>query len=120
MGKIIRLQGTKDFPDLDTLLGGYFHQDFDIFGNTLAEVVATFKKDTAPDPDIARRTRSDIARFLAERPDDKKLDSDFEEYFDPGVLVNGWEPEITTWRQWLTRVSELLEFQPSETHEVPR
>ena len=108
MGKIIRLQGTKEFPDMDALLGGYFHQDFDIFGNTLAEVVATYRKDTAPDPQIVKRTRSDIARFLAERPDDEQLNADFETFFDPGVLVEGWEPDITTWRQWLTRVSELL------------
>ena len=34
------------FPYLDALVGGWFHQDFDLAGGTLEEVVAAFKKSS--------------------------------------------------------------------------
>ena len=117
MGKIVHLEGTQAYPDLDTLLGGYFHQDYTIDGNTLEEVVAAYKTDAIGEPEAIGRVRADIARFTAERTDDKKLDEDFEHMFMPGILPEGWEPDITNWRQWLTRVSELLNvgIQPGQS-----
>lgn len=109
MGKAIHLRGTKEYPDFDAFFGGYFHQDFDIFGNSIEEIIQAFKNDVANEPEILDRVRNDIERFLAVRPVDQTLAEDVESFFAPGVLPEGWEPDITNWRQWLTRVAQLLE-----------
>jgi hypothetical protein len=90
---------------LDRLIGGYFHEDYDIFGNTLEEVIGEF---TNGERELAERAKRDIERFLAERPDDRGLKEDFESFFRPGILPDGWESGVTNWRQWLTHVAELL------------
>jgi len=107
-GKTMTPTGKDEYPDLDRLIGGYFHEDFDIFGNTLEEVIGEFTNDFASEPEMAARAKRDIERFLAERPDDTGLTKDFQSFFRPGVLPEGWEPGVTNWRQWLTLVAELL------------
>ncbi len=108
MGKSTHPEGTQEFPDLDALIGGYFHQDFDIYGGSLADVLSAFRKDTANDPGSAERVRADIARFLASCRDDAQLDVEFERMFLPQVTPGGWDEGVTNWRQWLTRIAELM------------
>jgi len=105
MGQAVEYAGEKEFPHLWTLMGGMFHQHFDIFGNTLEEIIGSFKQDT--DPEVWAQTRRDIERFLSERPGDKNLAEDFERMFAPQVITEGWDGMTT--RQWLIRVSELLQ-----------
>jgi len=105
MGYAVEYAGEKEFPHLWTLMGGTFHQDFDINGNTLEEIVGSFKRET--DPEVWALTRRDIERFLAERPNDKQMIEDFEQMFVPQVITEGWGGMTT--RQWLIRVSELLQ-----------
>jgi CdiI immunity protein len=40
-----RYPDKTGFPYLNYLLGAYFHQDFEINGNTVEEIIATCKKD---------------------------------------------------------------------------
>lgn len=106
MGDVIRLRGTEEFPDLDVLMG-YFHQDSgDIYGDSLEDVLSAFKKASSAAELL--RVKSDIERFLAERPDDKQLDADIDEFFRPDTLFDAGEPEIVTSRQWFTRVAQSL------------
>ena len=93
------------YPHLDALLGGYFHQDFDVFGNTLAEILATYAKDTSTSE--RQGTVSDIHRFLAEFDQfDDSLAVALQRIFEPGVIVEGWEG-LTT-RAWLLEIGRLL------------
>ena len=104
MGHTVEYAGEKEFPYLWTLMGGTFHQDFDINGNTLEEIISSFREDTSPD--IWRQTKSDIERFLAERPNDRQMVEDFERMFVPQVITEGWEG-LTT-RQFLLKIADLL------------
>ncbi|PIE83378.1 MAG: hypothetical protein CSA09_00410 [Candidatus Contendobacter odensis] len=72
----------NQYPRLADFMGGWFHQDFDIEGETVAEVVAVFLNVT---PLVEQEAlRADIERFLAEHM--HQLDDDFEAIFQPDVL----------------------------------
>jgi hypothetical protein len=94
--------GEHAYPYLDALIGGWFHQDRDIAGDTLAAVIASFRQDTNAD-DWAE-TRADIAGLLR-RYDDAALPQEFVRLFRPGVDA---EARQRGTRQWLARVEELL------------
>ena len=93
----------REYPHLAQLIGSWFHQDFDIAGNTLEAVIATFKRVSTP-ADWAE-TRADIERLLS-RYDDQTLPQEFVRLFQPDVTAEGWDGMTT--RQWLTRIEELL------------
>jgi hypothetical protein len=94
------------FPHLYYLLGAHFHQDFDINGNTLEEILATCRKDL-PTED-RKETAAEIHRFIAAYGDsDSRLAEEFVQIFHPDIIAEGWEG-LTT-REWLLRISELLE-----------
>ncbi len=59
---------TETYPDLAHLLGAYLHQDFAIYGGTLADAVTAFAEDDAPK--AASGARSDIARLLQDHAPD--------------------------------------------------
>ncbi len=40
----------QKFPELASFMGGWFHHDFHIHGDTLEEVVAAFKAETDGSP----------------------------------------------------------------------
>ena len=54
---------------LDALVGGWFHQDFDLAGGTLEEVVAAFKKSSPSEDWLG--TKADIKRFLRTRGEEE-------------------------------------------------
>ncbi len=94
------------YPDLDWLLGCCFHQDFDIFCHTLAEIIATYVEDCSED--VVGHTASDIHRFLADYGEsDASLVEATERIFKPQVIIEGWEG-LTT-RQWFLEIARLLE-----------
>jgi hypothetical protein len=70
------------FPHLYGLIGGWFHQDFDIEGSTVAEVMQAFCRATPMDQ--RAQLNAEITRFLSEHPDD--LDASFEATFKPDVI----------------------------------
>lgn len=63
-------------------MGGWFHQDFDLEGGTVSEVMNSFRVMT-PIAD-QMKLKSEIGRFLDEHPDD--LDEAFEATFRPDVI----------------------------------
>jgi hypothetical protein len=92
----------KTFSHLDELLGAWFHQDFDQEGDTLEEILETYRS-VSPDGRCAAVVH-DIDRFLA-LPEDN-LDDVFTSPFKPGgVYLPGWGMSA---REWLQRVRELL------------
>ena len=90
------------FPYLDALVGGWFHQDFDLAGGTLEEVVAAIKKSSPSEDWLG--TKADIQRFLRTRGDGE-IDADFVRLFQPGVDPVAWSG---TTRTWLLKIYDLL------------
>jgi hypothetical protein len=94
---------TNDYPQLDSLIGGWFHQDFDIAGSTLDEIIASYKGVHSSED--WGNARADIQRFLQGR-DDNQVKEDFVRLFQPDVDPETWEMST---RQWLLRIAELLQ-----------
>lgn len=69
------------YPRLADLIGGWFHQDYDIEGETVAEVIGAFRAVTPADQQVA--LRADISAFLAEHSE--TMEEDFETIFQPDV-----------------------------------
>lgn len=90
------------YTALSQFLGGWFHQDFDIEGNTVPEVVDAFRAVTPPEE--RARLKSDIQRFLDEHPND--LDSAFEETFKPDIIASALSGST---RGFLEEIRDLLD-----------
>ena|ERR1700743_918010 len=94
------------YPYLNHLIGAYFHQDFDIDGHTLAEIIPVSKAGFTEQE--TQSTIADIQRFLADYGNsDADVAREFKRIFRPEITVEGWEG-LTT-RQWLLRIAELLQ-----------
>lgn len=93
---------VEQYPYLFNLLGGWFHQDFDIQGDTIEKTIASFREST-PAEDLMG-TRADIHRFLR-LFDGPELDRKFREIFQSGVSPAGWEMDT---KQWLLYIDQLL------------
>lgn len=90
------------YTALSQFMGGWFHQDFDIEGNTVPEVVDAFRAVTPPEEQA--KLKSDIQRFLDEHPND--LDSAFEETFKPDIIASALSGST---RGFLEEVRDLLD-----------
>jgi hypothetical protein len=99
---IIISKGQKQFPELASFIGGWFHQDFDIHGNSLEEVVTAFKAES--DPALIPPLVVDIDAFLA--TGDGGIEDRFDEYFKPDIIPTAFRPST---REFLEAIrSELL------------
>jgi|GEM_PF-6852856 len=72
------------YPQLENLVGGWFHQDFDLNGDTLEQIIGAYGAVTAADQ--RRQLVSDIDRFLSGSGD---IDDRFQSTFHPDVLPTG-------------------------------
>ncbi len=94
-------KGQKQFPELASFMGGWFHQDFDIHGDTPEAVTRAFILDTDRNG-IAALIR-DIDGFLA--TGDQGLGERFEEYFMPDIIPTAFCP---TTRAFLEAIRDEL------------
>ena len=85
---VIHTKGQQFFPELAAFMGGYFHQDFDINGDTLEEVVAVFIADS--DAGLCRLLIGDIDGFLA--TGEVGMEERFQDYFRPDIIPTGFRP----------------------------
>jgi hypothetical protein len=90
------------YPYLDNLVGGWFHQDFDIEGGTLEEIIQSYKKSSPADDVLG--TKADIQRFIRQAGADH-LTEKFVEIFQPDVDPTAWGMST---RDWLLRIYDLL------------
>lgn len=88
---------VKDCPVLRDFLGAWFHQDFDIEGSSVSDVVKAFIKVT-PEPG-RRALKNEINLFLQE----EDASSSFYSFFKPDIMpetlagpVEGFLLQITT------------------------
>ncbi|HEX3435659.1 MAG TPA: contact-dependent growth inhibition system immunity protein [Pseudacidobacterium sp.] len=94
---------VEQYPYLFNLIGGWFHQDFALEGDTTLEgIIAAFRKESPPEDWLG--TRADIHRLLRFY-NDEELPQKFGELFSHQVDAALWG--MTT-RQWLLRIDELL------------
>ncbi|WP_431287075.1 contact-dependent growth inhibition system immunity protein [Roseateles chitinivorans] len=89
------------FPDLAEFISGWFHQDFDINGDTLEEVVGVFRREVQAD--YAERVSLDIGRFLAS--EDGDLNDRFQRMFQPDIIPTAFRP---TTREFLEAIRSEL------------
>ncbi len=82
-------------------MGGWFHQDFHVNGDTLEEIIAACRAVTSVDQQ--RSLATEIERFLGEARD---VDSEFQRRFKRDVSPTGFAP---TTRQFLTSIASLLD-----------
>src|SRR5689334_6581411 len=92
----------SSYPYLWHLIGGWFHQDFDIVGDTLEALIADYRS-SATAHDIAG-LRADIHRLIHFHGE--RLDTAFVELFGDVIEFAGWG--LTT-RQWLERIDALAQ-----------
>jgi len=98
---IIHTKGGQLFPELAAFMRGWFHQDFDIHGDTLEAVVQVCVEES--DPSILRPLIDDIDRFLA--TGDEGMEERFQEYFRPDIIPTGFRP---TTREFLLSIRSEL------------
>lgn len=101
----ITSKGQRQFPDLAAFMGGWFHQDFDIHGGTLEEVVAAFKAES--DAALVAPLVDDIDAFLA--TGDEGMEERFQEFFRPDIIPTALRP---TTREFLLAIRAALAAGP--------
>ena len=92
---------SPEYPAIADLMGGMFHQDFDLVGNTVAEIMSAFCEVTPRDEQID--LKAEIARFLEEHGDD--LEEAFEKTFRPDVIPSAFSGST---RAFLEEIRDLL------------
>ncbi|ARE42135.1 hypothetical protein RGUI_3994 [Rhodovulum sp. P5] len=71
----------SDYPELQTLISGWFHQDFDIEGETVPEIVAAYARSVPASRHVA--LIEEIDSFIRDNADG--LDMAFEKAFSPDI-----------------------------------
>lgn len=75
---------SERYPRMGLIFGVHFGQDFDLFGNTIPEIVSSYKNDCPEYRNLPR----ELDAFTAEHPDD--LDAAFKEDFGSGFDPKLW------------------------------
>ena len=106
-----RKKGPPAYPEIDQLLHVYFGEDFDIWGNTIEELVGCYKRDSPIGDHQA--LLDEIASFRQAHPND--LDTAFlasyKNFFNPPLWGH-------TTDSFLTEVDRLLR-EPGPTPAAP-
>jgi hypothetical protein len=92
---------ASTYPELADFMAAWFHQDFDIEGETVADVVRAFQASTPTEAQAA--VRKDIVRFLLDHAGD--LDASFESTFQPDVIASAFSGST---RAFLEEIRDLL------------
>lgn len=82
------MQRSLGYPELEALMSRWFHQDFDIEGDTVEAIIGAFNK-SSPLKD-RQLLVSDISQFL--QIQDDRIDEEFIRIFNPDILPTGFAP----------------------------
>lgn len=96
---------TQEYPRLAEFIGGWFHQDFDIEGASMVDVVRNFQAVTPRNEQFA--LREEIRAFLDAHPE--KIDDDFVRIFSPDIIPSAFCGSTRAFLQ------EILENLPSSS-----
>jgi hypothetical protein len=89
------------YPALDDLMQSWFHQDYDLNGSTLEEIIGHYREVTPLEQQKA--LVRDIRAFLAEA---SQVDRDFETAFVPQVDATVF---AATTQAFLQRIVDLMD-----------
>jgi hypothetical protein len=90
-----------EYPAIAELMDGMFHQDFDLVGSTVAEIISAFRDATPPEERLG--LKAEIIRFLSEHGND--LDEAFELMFRPDIIPSAFSGST---RAFLEEIRDLL------------
>lgn len=79
---VIMSKAQQRYPELAAFISGWFHQDFDIHGDSLEAVVAAFRSES--DAALVQPLVDDIDAFLATGEDG--MEERFQEFFRPDII----------------------------------
>ncbi len=97
---------SLQYPAFSELFSGWFHQDYDMYGPLLEDVLNQYRAEAPPEYRI--QTASEIRSFMSRYgASDKLLADSLERVFNPDVRIEGWDGRTT--RQWLEYVADYLE-----------
>lgn len=88
-----RAAAHNGYPYLAQFLGGYFHQDCMIHGETEASIIAEYIRTTHPYQRLG--LRADVERFLHQHAENTL--SQFEAAFAPDVALADDDVGLTAW-----------------------
>lgn len=94
----------QKFQYLDSLIGGWFNQDYDMDGGTLEAIMDSYKNKAKPSEQAG--LLSDVRLYLAEHPTDPELEEHFYKTFRPEFVEGAWG--IST-REFLKTVESSLQ-----------
>lgn len=101
-------QESDNYPALHELLGAWFHQDFDIVGDSIAAIIAAFNEVSSPAEREA--VSENIARFLHDVGSD--CDAEFVRIFRPDIEPRGFAAST---QAFLEEIAQHLANQSSVT-----
>jgi len=90
---------TNDYPELAALLSGWFHQDFDIEGDTLETIMAAFNASSTYKD--RQSLVVDLSNFL--ETGDDRIDELFVQMFNPDFEPAGFAPTTRAFLQEILR-----------------
>jgi hypothetical protein len=73
-------------PNLDQLMWGYFNEDFDLWGDTIPEIVSKYKEVKIQS--VLQATIKEIDEFMSFNPEN--LDSRFAAEYSPQFVPEPW------------------------------
>ena len=88
------------FPHLDHFLNAYMHQDWELFGDSLEDVVQTYASDTSPVE--MQQLRDEIVQLLT--VEGHRIETSYYALYPNSVMPSGWGMSVA---DWLTRVANL-------------
>lgn len=99
-------RAKSPYPHLADFLGAWFHQDFDLVGETIEDVVDAYARTA--DAAARRALAADVESFLGEG-DTRDLDARFMRTFDPDIDPAGLAADTL---DFLVRILRRLEGLP--------
>ena len=102
-------QSKNGYQKLKALVSGWFHQDFDIEGDTVQEIIRAFNtSSTLQDRQLLAQ---DISRFL--EIDDDQLDAAFVQIFNPDIDPTVFSPTTRAFLEEIVlNLSKPIELAP--------
>jgi hypothetical protein len=90
------------YPELLNFFGAYFNQDFEEYGRTDDEVIATYSRQQRPEK--RRRVVANLEALLKSVQSEEQLQIALEDFCSAYYL----DPDTQSARDWLERIRDLL------------
>ena len=90
------------YPHLQAFLSGWFHQDFDIVGDSIEAIAIEFKRVSSASD--TRAVAADIREFLS--ASERQVDDRFTQEFDVDIDPTAFAPNV---KAFLTNIATHLE-----------